>query len=142
VDASIDLQGVGADAVVCIYTKCTKCSGIAWACVLSVETAKLGEFGSSAQTKRNPFGYEWNIHFWLGEETTKVCVLTLLRIDGRLRFASVMYHTSTHSQDEAGVAAYKTVELDDSLGGAPVQHREVQNHESKLFISHFPKGIQ
>ena len=51
-------------------------------------------------------------------------------------------HTCTPSQDEAGVAAYKTVELDESLGGAPVQHREVQNHESKLFISHFPKGVQ
>jgi len=51
-------------------------------------------------------------------------------------------HTHTHAQDEAGIAAYKTVELDGFLAGASVQHREVQNHESKQFISYFPKGIQ
>ena len=27
---------------------------------------------SLSQTKQVQFGYEWNIHFWLGEETTQV----------------------------------------------------------------------
>jgi gelsolin len=42
------------------------------------------------------------------------------------------------SQDEAGTAAYKTVELDEFLGGGPVEYREVQGFESTLFISIFP----
>jgi gelsolin len=42
------------------------------------------------------------------------------------------------SQDEAGTAAYKTVELDEFLGGGPVEYREVQGFESNLFISLFP----
>jgi hypothetical protein len=46
---------------------------------------------------------------------------------------------SESSQDEYGVAAYKANELDDLLDDAPVQHREVQFHESTDFLKCFGK---
>lgn len=52
----------------------------------------------------------FDVHFWIGKHST---------------------------QDEYGTAAYKTVELDTYLDDKPVQHREVQGHESQLFKSYF-----
>lgn len=52
------------------------------------------------------------IFFWLGAHTT---------------------------QDEAGTAAYKTVELDEFLSGAAAQHREIQSAPSDEFLSLFPR---
>lgn len=58
--------------------------------------------------------YEFDLHFWIGNHCT---------------------------QDESASVAIRTVELDELvLGGAAVQYRETQDHESKLFLSYFRKG--
>ncbi|KAI0895051.1 putative actin-binding protein Fragmin [Annulohypoxylon nitens] len=46
---------------------------------------------------------------------------------------------SKTSQDEAGTAAYKTVELDEFLHGVATQHRELQKEPSDDFIALFSR---
>ncbi|XP_030834900.1 gelsolin-like protein 1 [Strongylocentrotus purpuratus] len=85
--------------------------------VTNWEKDQYGEFfnGDSyiiLNTYKDPEGdaLKYDVHFWIGKYST---------------------------QDEYGTAAYKTVELDTLLDDKPIQHREVQGHESTLFKSYF-----
>ncbi|XP_021324427.2 gelsolin a isoform X1 [Danio rerio] len=65
--------------------------------------------------KQTSGNLQYDLHFWLGDYCT---------------------------QDESGSAAIFTVQMDDYLGGKPIQYREVQGHESKSFLGYFKKGLQ
>ncbi|XP_043823029.1 adseverin [Dromiciops gliroides] len=64
------------------------------------------------QGPRNGFSYR--LHFWLGKECT---------------------------QDESGAAAIFTMQMDDYLGGKPVQSREMQGYETTDFVGYFKGGM-
>uniref|UniRef100_A0A4W5M755 Scinderin like a n=1 Tax=Hucho hucho TaxID=62062 RepID=A0A4W5M755_9TELE len=53
-----------------------------------------------------------------------------------------MWQGNESSQDEMGAAAIFSTQLDDFLGGGPVQFREVQNNESITFLGYFKSGIK
>ncbi|XP_023263679.1 villin-1-like isoform X1 [Seriola lalandi dorsalis] len=59
-------------------------------------------------------GQSADIHYWIGKSS---------------------------SQDEQGAAAIYVTQLDEYLGGSPVQHREVQGSESPRFRSYFKNGL-
>jgi len=81
--------------------------------------------------------YEGQFH-----EGDSYILLLTKKVDNKLSRDIFYWIGNESSQDEYGVAAYKTVELDESLGGEPVQHREVQGHETDQFLSMFKNGVR
>ncbi|XP_036381933.1 gelsolin-like isoform X2 [Megalops cyprinoides] len=65
--------------------------------------------------KQRSGNLQYDLHFWLGESST---------------------------EDESGAAAIFTVQMDDFLGGKPIQYREVQGYESRTFLGYFKSGLK
>lgn len=65
--------------------------------------------------KQRSGNLQYDLHFWLGDSCT---------------------------QDESGAAAIYSVQMDDYLGGKPIQYREVQGYESNTFVGYFKTGLK
>ncbi|XP_056092299.1 gelsolin b [Rhinichthys klamathensis goyatoka] len=65
--------------------------------------------------KQKSGSLQYDVHFWIGDACT---------------------------MDESGAAAIFTIQMDDFLGGKPIQYREVQGYESKTFVGYFKSGLK
>jgi len=83
-------------------------------CLKHLDIFILTHLSHLSQTKRTSRGSAVDLHYWIGNNS---------------------------SQDEQGAAALYVTQLDNALRGSPVQHREVQGHESETFQSYFRNGI-
>ncbi|CAK6955729.1 advillin isoform X2 [Scomber scombrus] len=68
-------------------------------------------------------------------------LLSTLKVQSSVCYDIHYWIGSQSSQDEQGAAAVYTVQLDEFLGSTPVQHREVQGHESDAFRGYFKQGV-
>ncbi|KAJ8934876.1 hypothetical protein NQ314_013152 [Rhamnusium bicolor] len=93
----------------------------------------LSRILSQWRTPKNQYG-----KFYTGD--SYIVLVTKVKRNGQKTYDLHFWLGSETSTDEAGAAAILSVQLDEQLGGEPIQHREVQEHESQLFLSHFKNG--
>ncbi|KTG38806.1 hypothetical protein cypCar_00009242 [Cyprinus carpio] len=83
-----------------------------------------------------------NLHggFYAGD--TYLILNTIKQNSGNLQYDLHFWIGDACSMDESGAAAIFTVQMDDFLGGKPIQYREVQGYESKTFVGYFKSGLK
>jgi len=123
--------------------------------------ARTGKFGAGAKTAEEEWalaGKTAGIQIWRIEKFHIVAwpkteygkfyngdsylVLHTVKSGNTFKWDIYLWIGSNSSLDEGGTGAYKMVELDEQLGGSPVQHREVQDYESDEFLSLFTPSMQ
>ncbi|RAK95295.1 gelsolin family protein [Aspergillus ibericus CBS 121593] len=103
---------------------------------------------NNGQIGQEPGLYVWRIEdfevvAWPKERTGEFydgdsyIVLHSYKVGDKLGHDIFFWLGSKTTQDEAGTAAYKTVELDEFLHGTATQHREIQQEPSEEFLGLF-----
>uniref|UniRef100_A0A4W5KGP6 Gelsolin n=1 Tax=Hucho hucho TaxID=62062 RepID=A0A4W5KGP6_9TELE len=67
---------------------------------------------------------------------------TIKQRSGHLQYDLHFWQGDDCTQDESGAAAIFTIQIDDYLGGKPIQYREVQGYESRTFSGYFKTGLK
>ncbi|XP_062873588.1 gelsolin b [Trichomycterus rosablanca] len=78
--------------------------------------------------------------FYTGD--TYIVLNTIKQRLGHLQYDLHFWQGDACTIDEGAAAAIFTVQMDDYLGGTPVQYREVQGHESRTFVGYFKSGLK
>lgn len=83
-----------------------------------------------------------NLHggFYTGD--TYLILNTIKHKSGSLQYDVHFWIGDACTMDESGAAAIFTIQMDDFLGGKPIQYREVQGYESKTFVGYFKSGLK
>jgi len=131
-----NVEGIGTDA----DKKCRETAAATEKAWKKVKKDKAGFYCwriEKFKVKRNDAGKDGRLY-----NDDSYIFLNVYLKDDKIKMDIHFWLGATTSQDEAGTAAYKTVELDDFFGGAPIQHRECSGHESNMFLGYFPNNIQ
>lgn len=77
------------------------------------------------------------------KKTRIVCNLTSYDVQGLHKYLTFFCFVAGEKStgDEQMACAMLAIQLDNFLGGEPIQHRHVQGYETPEFMALFPRGV-